>query len=480
MAKGYSISIASETKPFATGVQKGVIEPLEDAADVLQDIGRDGGRSVEQLEQDMRGAQARTDEVRKGFSDLQKQIRETGRKSRTDFAEPTNRSTQSVKEDLRELGDEGRQNAAEMFSSFDGSFTSIADAAQGTLGGVTAGLRGVPAIAAAAAGAAGLGLIVTTIEAANEDSQELREAIAELGAEFIETGQVGKRSLDGVIERLQALASETDEGKTSLVDLADAAARSGNRLDLLTRAYGSNVEQLDAMIAREQQLEAMLDREANVAMTRGQAAYDAHKLAADGQRLIVDELEKTRKEIEGAAAVEAAWLAAGGPELEAKAAAIGAVNQAYDQAAGALSTYVDEETGLFDVAAYIEAMEARTKALNDYQTALASADLSTEAKAFLAEQGADAAASFLAGYQNASPAQKAELNRIWSEAGRENSGEYAGALQQNMPDTVAGPEVRLNYPTSSEIQTRLDAIASRQRIRIPVDLVTRTGEVLYD
>jgi hypothetical protein len=177
MAKGIAISIAAETKPFLQGVQKGIIEPLEDAADILQELGQDGGRDFDKLEKSMRDAQEETDDTRKAFEDLQREIRETGKKSRSDFAKPVKESTDKVSENLREVGSEAKANAAEMFSSFDGSFESIADAAQGTLGGLVGGLGGIGGVAVAAAGAAGLGLIAAELTKQKDLADELKEGL---------------------------------------------------------------------------------------------------------------------------------------------------------------------------------------------------------------------------------------------------------------------------------------------------------------
>lgn len=197
MAKGYSIAIASDTKAFATGVQKGIIEPLEDAAEIIEDIGSDSGRDLDKLKRSMEQAQDETDDVKKAFSDLQKEIRETGRKARTDFADPANRASRDVRDELSEVSNEAKQNAAEMFSSFDGSFESIADAAQGTLGGLVGGLGSIPAIASVAAGAAGLGLLTSELTKQIDRAEDLKKSLiaayaeaAEEGRDFLNTQQI--------------------------------------------------------------------------------------------------------------------------------------------------------------------------------------------------------------------------------------------------------------------------------------------------
>ena len=127
--------------------------------------------------------------------------------------------------------------------------------------------------------------------------------------------------------------------------------------------------------------------------------------------------------------------------MEAKAGLISQIDSAYDEAAGSVSDFVDKESGVFDVTAYIASMQAREQALKDYQSTLAGSGLSSEARTFLNSQGEEAAAQLLAGYKAAGPDQKKELARIWSEAGETSSGEYTTELQKGIPKTVPGPSV---------------------------------------
>lgn len=245
MAKGYSISIASDTKAFLTGVQKGIIDPLEEAAEIIQDIGSEGSRDLDKLERSMKQAQAETEDVQQAFSDLQKEIRETGRKSRTDFADPVNRNAKRVSDQLDEVTGEAKQNAAEMFSSFDGSFESIADAAQGTLGGLVGGLKGVPAVAAVAAGAAGLGLVSAEIIKQTEKAEELKQnlvdayrAAAEEGRTFIDEAAINMTALD--------IYSDTERRTAAFAD----AAALGIDPEQYIRALAGDVEAVNEAIAR--------------------------------------------------------------------------------------------------------------------------------------------------------------------------------------------------------------------------------------
>jgi hypothetical protein len=132
--------------------------------------------------------------------------------------------------------------------------------------------------------------------------------------------------------------------------------------------------------------------------------------------------------------------------MQAKADHIAHLNDAYDDAAGSASDFINAETNIFDTGAYIAAMETRRQQLREYSETLATSSLTPEAKAFLDSQGSEAAATFAAGYKAASPAQQEALNQIWSEAGRQNSGTYSTELQNGMPDTVTGPSVAIPLP----------------------------------
>ncbi|MBU1249747.1 MAG: hypothetical protein KJ659_00930 [Actinobacteria bacterium] len=239
MAKGISISMAADTRAFITGVQKGVIDPLDDAGEILEDLGRDGSRNVDKLEDSLRDAQRETDDTRKKFSDLQKEIRETGRKSRTDFAKPVGDSADRVKRDLDEVRTEAKQNAAEMFSSFDGSFESIADAAQGTLGGLTSGLGGVGGMAAVAAGAAGIGLVTAALNAAKEETERLAEITDKAFSQMQEARQ-GYLMEDAILDNITEIYESTDQ----LTKAQNDATKAGLEESLVVRALAGDSEAL--------------------------------------------------------------------------------------------------------------------------------------------------------------------------------------------------------------------------------------------
>jgi hypothetical protein len=319
---GYSISIAADTRTFLTGVQKGIIDPLEDAAEIIEDIGSESGRDLDKLERAMKDAQDKTEEVKESFSQLQQQIRETGRKSKTDFADPMGRSTKEVTGQLDEVEREGKANAAELFSSFDGSFESIADAAQGTLGGLVGGLKGIPAIAVAAAGAAGLGLVTSALIEQQEQADEMKkrlisayqEAAAE-GRDYLNTAQIIAEAQDIFTsdEREGELARYKEEAKKLGVDINTYVAAMAGDYDALTFAIsraqeaeaerkqellddGASLAVIDGLISKESDLRRTLEGLGTQHITNRENAED--------YRSFVDEM--TRKERENIGRVRSA------------------------------------------------------------------------------------------------------------------------------------------------------------------------------
>jgi uncharacterized protein YoxC len=450
MAKGISISIASDTRDFLRGVKSGIIDPLEDASEALDDLGTDGARDLEKLTDGMRQQQRQTEELADEHKRLGDTIRDSSQRSSRDFTENSARTTSRAKQDLRELGAEARSNAAETFSSFDGSLQSFAGGLQGTLGGIVASLGPAGAIAGAA-GAVGLGLITAAIQSGAEQTEEWKSDVAELGTAFIDAGQRGGAGLDYLVDRLKQLATATGDGETSLRSLAELADTANASYQGLARAYAGNGDQLDQLIRKERDLKTALEDQSgqiDTTTNAGIAEYEQTIKQIDGKDRYIAKLEEAKSKVDAAAQAEADYAASGAPELAQKAELVAAINDAYDDAAGSVARFIDKETGLFDVDRYIAAMEKRSKALQDYQTNLTSSGLSDEARAFLNEQGVDAAAQFLQGYVDAQPEQQRKLNELWSEAGRENSGEYSDALEKGIPDSIRGPEVKPRVDTS--------------------------------
>ena len=439
MAQGINIGIASETKGFKRGIDTGVIAPLEDAAEAMERLGKDGDNAAEKIEDGLRDAQRETKELKDDFKALGREIENESRDASRNIKKNFQDSAQSGSANMRELGDEAKQNLAETLASFDGSGEGTIAGIQGTLGGVTAGLTGVIPVIAAAAGAAGLGLIAVAFQTQSEEAQKVREKVAELAADYIETGEIGEASVGFIVDRLKALALSTEEGGDTLAKLQKQAQGAASGFDKIAQAYAGNVEGIEELIAAEEEQLSIATRASQAGRQFASEAYNVNEQKIDGQRRIVQGLKEAQKVAEDAALAEAAYAASGAAELEAKAGLIESIDEAYDGAAGSVDNYINKESGLFDTSAYIAAMQEKEQALRDYQETLTSSELSSEAVSFLNDQGQETAALLLQGYKSASASQKAELERIWTEAGSSSSGafnsELNSGLKANTPPT---------------------------------------------
>ena len=502
MAKGISIGIASDTKEFATGVKSGVIAPLEDAVDVLADVAKAGDRAGDQVgdsfddaarsadkledaakdagrgtEAGMKEAQAATNKFEKELEDAVRGLRDVSRASRAstkDVADDFEITAQQQKtlrrKALGEIKDEAKANASETFSSFDGSAASFADGIQGTLGGLVSSL-GPVGLAIGAAGALGIGLLNGAVQKGVEQTQAFKDKVGELTGQLIEAGNRGKRSFADLTSEVKSLATETDDSKTSLKDIKEISKNLDEPFKKVTTAYLNGGDALDKLIKKNQGLQDIENARLNALGAEGGFAGTSKYLNDLEQQNGV--LKEQKKAIEAAQQAQLDYLNSGATEFQVKAGLIDQLNTAYDEAAGATDDFINKETGLFDVAGYITAMQARAQALADYKTALTTSGLTPEARAFLQSEGEETAAIQLQGYKNASPAQQAELNRIWSEAGKQNSGSYGAAFTAGMPKTIPGPTIELPVIAPSAFQNALRNVP--KSIALPVDLFTRNG-----
>lgn len=473
---GIQIGIASETKAFKQGIESGMIDPLEDAVEALDDLGKSKG--PDKLEDGFEDAQDASEKLKKETKETADTIEKEFRQSYGKMKSSSQQGTNAAKRDLDELGNEARQNAAETFSSFDGSAESFADGIQGTLGGIVSSLGPVGA-ALGAVGAIGIGLIMQKLTEAGEGTEAYKEKVAALGQEFIETGGLGATSIDFIVDALKDLATGTDDGEVNLKDLNKVARDSRSSFKDLAQAYAGNTDELDDLIRKGEEHKKQLEDEAdalNIGVEGYSAKVQAIDEAADQQEVYNQYLRDAKTAAEQAAEAERLFVQSGGPEMEAKAQLIDTINDAYDDAAGSVDDFIVKESGLFDVDAYITSMAARTKALGDYQTNLANSSLSPEAKSALNEMGAEAAAFALAGYTAASPEQRAALNRIWSESGRENSGEYTKQLEAGIPDTMDAPKITRPVVPAADLSKVKRSLSGSHKLRVTVEAFTRSGK----
>lgn len=175
MAKAHEVTIGADAKAFEQGIRKGIINPLEDAEDALDDLGdaasdagRQGSRDLgkvedaaEKLERQLRDAQDQTKKLDRGFKDA---------------GDSAGRSMAHMGDQAAEVGDEIRQNLGEgITSAVEGDFANLGNVIGDTLGGTVAGIGGIGTAAFAAAGALGIGAVTAAWTAANAETEKNTE-----------------------------------------------------------------------------------------------------------------------------------------------------------------------------------------------------------------------------------------------------------------------------------------------------------------
>jgi hypothetical protein len=433
MAKGISINFLADVRDFLKGT-KNVEDELDDVADSLDDVAREGEQATEKLED--------------GFKELAKASKKAG----DDIGDGFKKGTKEASEGLDDLQENSKSNAKEVAASFDGSVESIVDGFQGLAAEAFEGF-GVAGLIAGAALAAGIGLATAEFQRTEEEAQKARERIGELGLAMIEAGAQGERPLESVIEALQGIVSNSDDAVKKFSDIQRAAKFVGNSAEDLAIAYAGQADALEG------QLDVLDDLIAKEQETTDAQAENASRFAAVTQGKVDtlekqrEELERIQEETENAAAIEQAWLKSGGAEIQAKNEAIATINQAYDEAVGAVEDFINEESGVLDVEAYLAAIDARKQALDEYQTALATSGLSTEQKNALNDLGVDAAAAWLQGYQSATPEQQKRLKQSLTESAKENS----GVTRKTIDDAF-------KKPIDAKVEVTADTLAAEKAI----------------
>lgn len=449
-----SIDFVAGTRDFLKGTGD-VEQALDDVASSLDDVARDSRRAGDKLADPItdagRDIERSNERVERSFREIADTAKRESSTAGDDVARSYKRGADGASEGVQEIGRESASTAKEAAASFDGSAESIADAFQEVAANAFAGF-GPAGLVAGVAAAAGIGFVLSKIQEGTENTEQFKARVEELGDGFITTGGIGAVSFEYIVDKLRQMATSTDGSMDSLKDLRALAKEAGSPFDDLAQAVAGDTEALEKLIRKGEEHAQQLRDQADATLVRNNTEGEAvAKLLeqADAQDRINTKLGEAKKAVDIAAQAEADYAASGGPELERKAALISTVDQAYDDAAGAADNYITAETGLFDTAAYITAMQAKEQALKDYQETLESSALSSEARSFLDSQGQEAAATFLAGYKAATPAQQAELNRIWSEGGKVSSGAYTGALRAGIPATIPGPTVKVGVDTSA-------------------------------
>ncbi|WP_341935513.1 hypothetical protein MRBLWO14_001165 [Microbacterium sp. LWO14-1.2] len=189
-----TIDIAANSRAAQRDV-KDLSKALDDTADALEDITRDGDKAGDKLEasfRDMVRSAGRADDAVRKIGDGAKQ------------------SFDKASDGAEEFADEANSTAREAAASFDGSAESIADALQEIAANAFAGFGPAGAVAGLAA-AAGIGLAVAGFENVQEAQEELQALTNEWANTYLEEGSKVLSTATIVAKGLEILSNQHAE-----------------------------------------------------------------------------------------------------------------------------------------------------------------------------------------------------------------------------------------------------------------------------
>jgi hypothetical protein len=480
MPKAISIGIASDTRDFATGIQRGVIEPSQDALDALEAVGDGSQHAGQQLDASMRTAQRGTAELHSDLQSLGQQVRESSSNSRQ-LGTKFKQSTDEASEGVETLKENTASNLKEVAASFDGTAQGMVGGVQGLVAEVLEGF-GPGGLIAGAVLAGGIGLIMSSIEGADEQTQQWKEDVAGLAQSWIDAGRNGRVTTTQIIDGLKGMATQTDSSKASLADVEQQAKTLGVPFRELARVYAEGgdatqyaIDKTNGLIEAEKQ--RLVNSQAEAGQTSTVLSLNSARLGQlESQR---DKLVGVQKETKAAAKEEQEWIEAGGPALEAKAAATQAyadsVQGALTDAGGDWEEYQTKQG--VNLEKYNQHIEDSITATKNYQTNVkaASLTLTQDALNYIESLGEDAA-PLLQEYIDAPNKLKGRTAANWDALGKASSATYNSALQAGIPDSVQGTVVKVTADLSL-LHAALNTI-DRTPIRrsVVIDGVTKYGQ----
>ncbi|NLA34673.1 MAG: hypothetical protein GX868_03175 [Actinobacteria bacterium] len=248
-AKGFNIGIGAETKAFKQGVEAGLIDPLEDAADKLDELGKSKG--TDRLESGMKDAQKATEKLDKEVKSTADAIEREFRDAYRDLKRSSEDGTDAAVEGMDDLRQEAGQSARETAASFSGSFDDIGSMAQEVAANAFAGF-GPAGAAAGVAAAAGLGLVFAEMEAQKEQAEQLKARLSGLYQGALESGRE-------YIDQAQFIAESNDlrfnpDRANEWKQLQEDANKLGLTENEIIKANSGDLEALAVVQARVRDL----------------------------------------------------------------------------------------------------------------------------------------------------------------------------------------------------------------------------------
>ncbi|MCS6563430.1 hypothetical protein [Curtobacterium poinsettiae] len=472
MAGGFNIQIAADASVFSRAVKSGVIDPLEDASDALDDlndvstsgleselkgaerqlddIGKAGKNAGDDVEKGMRDVERAADkagdagkhagdDIERGMKDAQRQTNLTADdykamsakvKAETEKIKTANKEAFDKSSDTTgEFKEEALSNFSEVTSSFQGDMTSITDLAQGTFGGLAS--MGGPASLVFGGIAVAVGLIGQALTQSGEDTEEFKEKIAELADTKIgDLFSQYEDSGDDLSRGLRKWATDADSFGGSLSDLEKNTKTAGLEFGDLADAIGTqSVPKMKAMRTEVEAQIKSLDRQAAAQRGAGNGtsalskkfgeqsdAARAVRKQLDDNLKVNDQYEKT---LRGVAKAQGLTVAQYRASLEATKEYDDATQALADTLSTTLADAAESSSEAIDNTAenaskYIAGMQARTDAALQYQSNIQAIgeQLPDDLFNFVREQGPGFSQE-IATYLSATPEQQAAIEAGW-------------------------------------------------------------------
>ena len=268
----FKLSLVADVRAFLKGTTD-VEAALSDVADSLDDLAdstsTDADKAADDLERKFTGA----------FDKVKSEARTAG-KSIGDDVDGGVRKASAGTDQFKE---NAASNAKEVAARFDGSAESIADGFQGLAAEALEGF-GPAGVAAGVAVAAGMGLVSAALQQADEDAQESKEHILDLGKSLATAESRAQGLADATADAL----GEMTRNPQNVIDQAfgkDAVDRLTLYSDVIRNAGLSYSDVLSAMQGDEQAYE----RVSRAAWERSDAAHEQSTIS------FIDDLDKQRQ-----------------------------------------------------------------------------------------------------------------------------------------------------------------------------------------
>ena len=458
MAKGISINFLADVRDFLKGT-KNVEDGLDDVADSLDDVARDGEKSTEKLED--------------GFRELAKSAKKSG----DDVGDSMSKGFKKAESGMDDFKQEANSTAKESAASFDGSAESIVDSFQEIAANAFEGFGPAGAVAGLAV-AAGIGIATAEFQKTQEEAQKAKERTTELGLAIIESGS-DVAGMEAFNEQLKLIVTNAEDAPKKLEDIEKFAKKYPALADdvgTMAAAYAGNGDALDDMILKLEEEKKLTEETTSKTAAGTNALRDRANAYGDE----INSLKAIQEETERAKEIEADYLASGGAETIAKAAAIESINAAYDNVASSVLDYVNAETGVLDVDAYLAAIDARAASLAEYQEQLSMSGLTTEQKTALDDMGIESATVFMDAYVAASPEQKKRMEETLTKMASDTSGVAKDTIDKTFATpTEAKIQATLDEESVAEVNRAISRQLNEKAVKITVTGVDKNGKYVF-